>query len=145
MKLSEIQKIIKDFEESTLTELELELNEVKLKLSKNTIEKNTNTEAVVNKPSNDEKAIVEDLVGLDQIRSPLVGTFYEASNPTSKPFVTIGQKINNGDVVCIIEAMKIMNEITSPVSGVIETISFKNGDVVGFDDLLFTVKQHEYN
>lgn len=145
MKISEIQKIIKDFEQSSLTELELELQEVKLKLSKNIIEKNVNIEEVVNKSIISENTNNNDIAGIDQIRSPLVGTFYEASSPTNKPFVTIGQKINKGDVVCIVEAMKIMNEITSTISGVVETIAFKNGDVVGFDDLLFTVKQHEQN
>lgn len=144
MTLKDIQKLIKDFEDSELTELELELNDVKLRLSKN---KNNEIKYNVEKENIEEneetpKSDTKIAVPLNEIKSPLVGTFYDASSPEVKPFVEVGDLVKEGDVVCIIEAMKIMNEITSNVSGVINSINFKNGDVVGFDDALFTVKVH---
>jgi len=78
------------------------------------------------------------------IKSPLVGTFYASSTPNGKPFVDVGQHVKKGQVVCIIEAMKIMNEITSPYTGVIKEVFVRNGDVVGFDHALMRVgEDHE--
>jgi acetyl-CoA carboxylase biotin carboxyl carrier protein len=70
---------------------------------------------------------------LKEVPSPLVGTFYAASSPNAEPFVKVGQTIAKGQTICIIEAMKIMNEIVSPYAGVVEKINFRNGDVVGFN------------
>ncbi|MFA5692302.1 MAG: acetyl-CoA carboxylase biotin carboxyl carrier protein [Acholeplasmataceae bacterium] len=145
MKLSEIKSIIKDFESSKLTELELETNNVKLKLSKNKnpiikTNKDINYEEL-NKTTNpkDTNKTLEINEDLSYIKSPLVGTFYESLKPGAKPFVKVGDKVKKGDVVCIVEAMKIMNEITSSYDGTISKITFKNGDVVGFEDVLFEV------
>lgn len=147
MKLKEIQSIIKDFETSSLTILELETDTVKLKLSKN-------KDAVVSVADEKSSAIVPAKITQTQvepsnsqalnlpttpIKSPLVGTYYEAATPGAKPFISAGERVKKGQVVCIIEAMKIMNEITSPVEGVVEKVFFKNGEVVGFDDTLFTI------
>lgn|SRR5690554_4613423 len=145
MKLSEIKSIIKDFEASKLTELELETNNVKLKLSKNKnpiikTNKDINYQEInQTTKSQDGSAKIETNEDLSYIKSPLVGTFYESLKPGSKPFVKVGDKVKKGDVVCIVEAMKIMNEITSSYDGTISKISFKNGDVVGFEDVLFEV------
>ncbi|ABX81076.1 acetyl-CoA carboxylase biotin carboxyl carrier protein [Acholeplasma laidlawii] len=150
MKLNEIKSIIKDFETSTLTVLQLETDNVKLKLSKN---KENNVEQVVQ--STDATASTQIVhnpqtavpvaptpnLGDLAIKSPLVGTFYEASSPDAEPFVKVGDVVKKGQVVCIVEAMKIMNEITSSVDGKVTKINFKNGDVVGFDDVLFAVVQ----
>lgn len=148
MKLNEIKSIIKDFESSTLTVLELETDNVKLKLSKNKEQllENKSTEVEVQnpvQPTNNVPVTTTTTLNpnTQSIKSPLVGTFYESSTPTGKPFVKVGDTIKKGQVVCIVEAMKIMNEITSAVDGKIEKILFKNGDVVGFDDILFTVVQ----
>ncbi len=75
----------------------------------------------------------------NMIKSPLVGTFYAAATPNGTPFVEVGQSVKKGQVVCIIEAMKIMNEITSPFNGVIKEIFVHNGEVVGFDHNLIRV------
>ncbi|CDR30671.1 Biotin carboxyl carrier protein of acetyl-CoA carboxylase [Acholeplasma oculi] len=148
MKLNEIKSIIKDFESSTLTVLELETENVKLKLSKNKEQllENKSTEVEVQNPvqqTNNVPVITTTTLNpnAQSIKSPLVGTFYESSTPSGKPFVKVGDTVKKGQVVCIVEAMKIMNEITSAVDGKIEKILFKNGDVVGFDDILFTVVQ----
>lgn len=147
MKLNDIKSIIKDFEASTLTVLELETDQVKLRLSKNKenekeviVQTDKGTETVV--PTEVQSAAPQKQYVTSNeltIKSPLVGTFYEAPSPEAEPFVQVGDNVKKGQVVCIVEAMKIMNEITSTVDGKIEKINFKNGDVVGFDDVLFTV------
>lgn len=73
------------------------------------------------------------------IKSPIVGTFYTAPSPDAKPFVSVGDTVSAGDALCIIEAMKIMNEIESDVSGTITKILVKNGQPVEFDQPLFEV------
>ena len=74
------------------------------------------------------------------VTSPMVGTFYSAPSPTAKPFVSIGQKINQGDTVGIIEAMKIMNQIESDQSGTVVEILVKDGDAVEFGQSLIVVE-----
>ena len=78
-------------------------------------------------------------VSTKAIKSPMVGVFYAAPAPEKPAFVSVGQTVNKGDVVCIIEAMKIMNEITAEESGTITEILVNNGDVVEFDQPLFTI------
>ena len=73
------------------------------------------------------------------IKSPMVGVFYAAPSPEKPAFVSVGSRVKKGDTVCIIEAMKIMNEITAEESGTITEILVNNGDVVEFDQPLFTV------
>ena len=74
------------------------------------------------------------------IVSPMVGTFYSAPSPTAKPFVTIGQKINQGDTVGIIEAMKIMNQIEADQSGTVTEILIKDGEAVEFGQPLIVIE-----
>lgn len=76
---------------------------------------------------------------LQYLRSPMVGTFYRAASPESAPFVQIGQTVKAGDIVCIIEAMKMMNQIEADRAGVIGSILIENGDAVEFDQPLFTI------
>lgn len=78
--------------------------------------------------------------GLIEIKSPFVGTFYRSSSPEAAPYVKQGQRIGNGDVLCIIEAMKIMNEIEAEVSGEIVEICVENETYVEFGQVLFKVK-----
>jgi len=143
MTLKEIQGIIKDFEASALTTLELEIGDVKLKLSK------LNQPAAA--PAAEEPAVpaapdactpvagtVENRTCV-AVKSPLVGTFYASSTPNGEPFAKIGQIIRKGQTLCIIEAMKIMNEIAAPVAGIVERIDVKNGQVVGYDQVLLTI------
>lgn len=74
------------------------------------------------------------------VTSPMVGTFYEASSPGSPAFVSVGQTVSTGQVVCIIEAMKLMNEIESEVSGKVTEICVKNGEPVEFGQVLMYVE-----
>ncbi len=74
------------------------------------------------------------------IRSPMVGTFYRAPSPTVKPFVEEGQKVNEGDTLCVIEAMKILNQITSDKAGTITKILADNGAPVEYEQPLFVIE-----
>lgn len=78
--------------------------------------------------------------GIEVIKSPMVGTFYRAPSPDSEPFVAEGKKVSADTVVCIIEAMKVMNEIQSEISGTIVEVLVQDGDAVEFGQPLFKVK-----
>jgi acetyl-CoA carboxylase biotin carboxyl carrier protein len=72
-------------------------------------------------------------------KSPMVGTFYRKSSPTAKPFVSIGDKVNKGDILCIIEAMKMMNQIEADTKGVIKAIKVEDGQPIEFGQTLFVI------
>lgn len=74
------------------------------------------------------------------VKSPMVGTFYRASSPTSKEFVQVGQSVNVGDTLCIVEAMKMMNQIESDKAGVVKAILVENQEAVEFDQPLFIIE-----
>ena len=120
MTIKELQTIIKDIENSPLMTLELEMDDFKLKLSKNKFEQK---EPVAVESKKVETFEVKELPVADHtkgqhVKSPLVGTFYLSPTINGNPYVEIGQMVKKGQVVCIIEAMKIMNEITSPYDGI---------------------------
>ncbi|MBT8765485.1 acetyl-CoA carboxylase biotin carboxyl carrier protein [Metapseudomonas boanensis] len=73
------------------------------------------------------------------VRSPMVGTFYRSPSPTTAAFVEVGQSVKKGDILCIVEAMKMMNHIEAEASGVIESILVENGQPVEYDQPLFTI------
>ena len=75
----------------------------------------------------------------EAVRSPLVGTFYAASGPDKEPYVTVGQPVQEGQTVFIVESMKVMNEIHAPRAGVIKEIRAKDGDMVQFDEELMVI------
>jgi len=74
------------------------------------------------------------------VKSPIIGTFYTASSPDKPPFVKVGDNVEKGQVVCIVESMKLMNEITSDYSGVVAEIYLKDGDAVEFDQKLLRIE-----
>ena len=73
------------------------------------------------------------------VKSPMVGTFYSSPSPSSPPFVEVGQHVKAGDVICIVEAMKMMNQIEADHSGVVEAVLVKDGEPVEFDQVLVTI------
>jgi acetyl-CoA carboxylase biotin carboxyl carrier protein len=83
----------------------------------------------------------EDPAGITYVKSPMVGTFYRAASPESKPFADVGAKVVENTVVCIIEAMKIMNEIQAETKGTIVEVLVENGQPVEYGQRLFKVKQ----
>jgi len=118
------------------------MKDVKIKLSKQKneiVEKHI--EKQTNKPLTNHSYTEENVEKNDhiQVKSPLVGTFYAADTPDAKPYVQVGQKVKKGQVICIVEAMKIMNEITSPATGIIKSIEVHNKDVIGYDQILMTI------
>jgi acetyl-CoA carboxylase biotin carboxyl carrier protein len=145
MTIKEIQSIIKDFESSSLMSLELEMDNFKIKLSKNKANEvlvKDGSKEEVKKESNSKNQQQIDITNQKVIKSPLVGTYYQSSTPTGKPFVEVGQNVKKGQVVCIIEAMKIMNEITSPYDGIIKEVFAHNGDVIGYNQTIMRVGDH---
>ena len=75
------------------------------------------------------------------VTAPMVGTFYSASSPGSPPFVQVGDRVEQGDVLCIVEAMKMMNQIEAEVSGTVKSIRVQNGDPVEYGQVLFVIDQ----
>lgn len=141
MDYQQIKALMKDFEASSLTEFALEFENMKLHMSKAGKAALVN-EVVLQEVKPVESKTVEEPKKVSDafmVKSPLVGTFYQAASPKDKPFVVVGQTVKKGDPICIIEAMKIMNEIQAPVSGVIESIFVNNGDAVGFEQVLVSI------
>jgi acetyl-CoA carboxylase biotin carboxyl carrier protein len=87
-------------------------------------------------------AAADDSEGYD-VKAPMVGTFYAASSPGAAPFVQVGDHVNEGDTLCIVEAMKMMNQIEAEVSGVIKSIRVQNGDPVEYGQTLFVIDQRQ--
>ncbi|GAA5191444.1 acetyl-CoA carboxylase biotin carboxyl carrier protein [Ferrimonas gelatinilytica] len=88
-------------------------------------------------PASDDAAPV---VNGHQVKSPMVGSFYRAPTPGAKPFVEVGDTVNAGDTLCIIEAMKMMNQIEADKSGVVKAVLAENGSPVEFDEPLFIIE-----
>ena len=147
MSLKEIKEMINLMNENNLAELEMERDGLKIRLKKagaqietEQIKVSAAPAEVTGKEIPPVPAPGEVTVGLIQIKSPMVGTFYRAPSPESEPFVEADQEVDVGQVVCIIEAMKLMNEIKSEIKGKIKEILVDNGEPVEFGQPLFTVE-----
>ena len=124
-------------DEFNLTEIEYTEKDIKVKVSKSRISKNI--EAVV--PDN-KKTVSKEEVLIDnskKITSPIIGTAYLAPEPGGKKFIEIGQKIKKGDTVMIVEAMKTMNHVPSPIDGIVKEISVEDGQPVEFGQTIATL------
>jgi len=155
MKTSEIRDLIDFISQSGLNEVNIETMELKLHVKREPDQKVFKstpapmvapvaaiaapvapvapTVAKVEKPVSASKTTVE-------IKSPMIGTFYRTANPDSPPFISIGDKVSKGQTVCIIEAMKLFNEIESEVSGTIVKVMVENSSPVEYDQVLFVVE-----
>lgn len=144
MNLKEIKEMINLMNEHELAELELERDGLKIKLKKNAgqIEQVISTTArpAAHPQATQEEQIKSAAEQLIEIASPMVGTFYRAASPESPPFVDLGSEINPGDVICIIEAMKLMNEIKAEVKGRVREILIDNGSPIEFAQVLFRIE-----
>ncbi len=133
-----IIKELNDYlEEFNLSEIEYTEKDIKVKVSKSRISKNIEALAPTN-----EKKIIKDEVSIDnskKITSPIIGTAYLAPEPGGKKFIEIGQKIKKGDTVMIVEAMKTMNHVPSPLDGVVKEISVEDGQPVEFGQTIATI------
>lgn len=145
MELEEIKDIISFLKDTDVTELNIEKEGVKIKIKRGYIYGPIEITRTV-KPSEETPKIpypieaVKEEETLHTITSPLVGTFYRSSSPDSPPFVEIGTKVEKGQVLCIIEAMKIMNEIESDVSGVVKKILVESGQPVEYGEPIFLIE-----
>ncbi len=146
MNIGFIKKMIKVLEESSLEEIEIQRFWTRVKISKN--KKGSALKvSVSNLKSKETEELssaeqeTKEESGLHTIKSPMVGTFYRAPSPDAPPYVETGDKIKKGDMVCIIEAMKIMNEIESDVKGEIEEVLISNEDPVEYNQPLFLVRK----
>ena len=133
-----IIKELNDYlEEFNLTEIEYTEKDIKVKVSKSRISKNIETVVTDNK-----KEVIKEEVSIDnskKITSPIIGTAYLAPEPGGKKFIEIGQKIKKGDTVMIVEAMKTMNHVPSPLDGVVKEISVEDGQPVEFGQTIATL------
>lgn len=149
MDIRKIKQLIKLTHNSNITKLEISegnkiiritrsvsknLSDSKFSLEKKELEMK---EYILNKKINKKPL---NTINENIIRSPMVGIFYTTPNPDAPPFVSVGQSIAVGDILCIIEAMKIMNQIQSDISGIVKTILRDNGQPVEFDEPLFIIE-----
>lgn len=154
MDLRKIKKLIDMVQEAGISEIEISEGEEKVRISKHStvVVQNSNnatpqqfamTQAMplpasgVGSTSN--VNLDDDLPEGTLVKSPMVGTFYRASSPTADPFVEIGSQVKKGDVLCIIEAMKLLNEIVAENDGTVKAILVDNGEPVEFDETLFVI------
>ncbi len=146
MKFKDIEKLVKILENSLVAEIEMtDLLGRKIKISKLTNNTNPPSLSVTTAPVVQETKIEKDkpaesTENLVVIKSPIVGTFYISSAPDSPPYIKVGDIVKPGQVVCIVEAMKLMNEIESDVAGKIVKILAKNEDPIEYNQELFLVE-----
>ncbi len=149
MKINEIKELILTIDKTNLTYVNLKDENFSLEVSKS--ENKVNSNVVINK--SDEVEIIESISYDDDyinendtninehlIKTPIMGTYYASSSPDAEAFVKVGDKISKGDTLCIIEAMKLMNEITSDVDGEVIEICSSNEDLVEYNQVLFKIK-----
>lgn len=167
MNIKEIQDLILTMDKTSIENVDIEDANFKISISKNSkVEILTNNIAsnspreidtivqdhkpVSNKSQSldletseleDTNEEIEDSSNMFVVKSPIVGTYYDAASPDSDPYVSVGGKIKEGDTLCIIEAMKIMNEIESEISGEIYEILVKNEDVVEYNQPLMIIRR----
>ena len=149
MDTKEIKELLKAFDESGSSYFQIKQDGVEIKFKKPSQEqtfvvsqdvapKSNIVEMPLPKEASSETTEEAQPEG-DVVKAPLVGVFYSAPSPDDEPYVQVGDKVEAGQVLCLIEAMKMMSEITSSRDGVIKAIYAKNQDVVGFEDKLFLI------
>ena len=142
MDIKKIKKLIEMLQDSDLTEIEVQEGEESLRIVRGSAQplevKTTSlSTASVSAPSENNEVIANK--SGSPIKSPIVGTFYRKPAPDKPPFVEIGSHVNAGDVVCIVEAMKMMNEIKSEFTGKVSAINIDDGEPVEFDQSLIVI------
>jgi acetyl-CoA carboxylase biotin carboxyl carrier protein len=154
MDLSYIKKIIKLVEHSSIDELELEEEGTKIKVARNrnsgVYVQTAQTTPLPVLPSHNSQQVESTkpavsntlpILQYHEVRSPIVGTFYSAPAPDAEPYIEIGQSVKIGSVLCIVEAMKLMNEIESDCDGTVVKIIAENGKPVEYNQILFLIEK----
>lgn len=153
MDLRKIKKLMELLEESGIAEIEVKEGEESIKLSRNVTSSAVPLQQMVQQPmmapqqqATQAASQVENKKddssnqNRNTVNSPMVGTFYASASPESKPFVTVGQSVKKGDTLCILEAMKMMNQVQAESDGKILEILIDNAEPVEFDQPLFVVE-----
>lgn len=139
MDIAAAEKLIRMFEQSSLTYLEFEEGGSKILLKREGQIGVANAQMMLTPETSQTEDNSPQRSDVTLVTAPLVGTVYRAKEPGSKPYAVIGQRVDVGDVLCLIEAMKMFNEIKAPCDGVIEEIHFDDGDLAEFGATLFTI------
>lgn len=144
MEYEQIKDLIQTFVDTDIQKLDLEYDNLKISLDRNkympTIQNNIETEMLYSEQENTNMQIVVDKVNENElvkksykeVTAPIVGCFYKSSSPEAKPFVQIGDSVKSGQVVCVIEAMKVINEITSEYDGTVVDVLVADGELVEY-------------
>ena len=130
MKTKEIEKLIKILENHKLTEITYKDNDMEISLKKEV------PSVIAGIPSHTTSVETKQDTAVNAIKSPLVGVYYAKPSPDAQAFIAPGQHVSKGDTLCIIEAMKVMNEIKNDRSGIVKEIAVIDGDAVSFDQVL---------
>lgn len=152
MDIRKIKKLIELLEESDVSEIEIVEGEESVRIARNNgvamaqpvvnyaAAAPSSAPAAVSAPSIDTGGAAQELLPPGTImESPMVGTFYRASSPSAKAFVEVGQNVKKGDTVCVIEAMKIMNQIEAEISGTVKAILVEDGQPVEYGEPLIVI------
>ena len=142
MKLEEIQSLVKTINQSNIEKFRFKNNDIEMEIVKTGRKIDTNSQ--INEVIEDHNQLNQEndieKIEANTINSPLVGVFYEASSPNEDAFVKEGQQVKKGQVLCIIEAMKVMNEIVAKEDCKIKKILVSNEDIVEYDQELFIIE-----
>tara|TARA_E500000081_G_scaffold137454_1_gene152128 strand:+ start:34 stop:465 length:432 start_codon:yes stop_codon:yes gene_type:complete len=142
MDIRKIKKLIEMLQESDLTEIEVKEGEESVRIVRGNAQplevKSSFITADSLNAQSENNEVLDNASG-SSIKSPIVGTFYRKPGPDQPPFVEIGSQVNAGDVVCIVEAMKMMNEIKSEFTGKVSAINIEDGQPVEFDQSLIVI------
>ena len=144
-----VKKLIEMLENSNLEEIEIQEGEESVRLVKSHGNlRNITPQSIMVPQENKQEIITEETQSNEEtkedsnsINSPMVGTFYASASPGAKPFVSVGDIVAEGDVVCIVEAMKMMNEIKSEFSGKVLSINVENAEPVEYGQSLFELSK----
>ena len=158
MDIRKVKKLIELLNESGVAEIEIKEGEESVRISRETsvkISSNTESQSISVTPTEitRQTLAVEDKnpqakarnASDHEVPSPMVGTFYASPSPEAPPYVQVGDNVKKGDTLCIIEAMKMMNQIEAETNGVIKSIRAQNGDPVEYDQILFVIDKHADN
>lgn len=142
MDIKQLKEIIELFERSQLSEIEIEENKNRIILKKSEIlPHNVLVHSQLTEQLSEQEATV--CAKENIIKSPLVGIFYSSNNEGKEPLIKVGDNIKSGDLLCVIEAMKTMNEIRSDMSGVVKEILVANGAAVEYQQPLFVIEKND--
>ena len=146
MKIDLVKQLINEFENSEVFKMKVEIDDIKLELEKtsaaslNVVSSEAATIPVISTPITPEVTNEEAVMTGTPVKSPIVGVYYAASSPTAKPYVEVGSKVKAGQVLCIVEAMKVMNEIKAPIDGTVSAIMAETEDLVEYDQVLMVIE-----